>query len=97
MEPKKIKKLVLRPETIASLSGNEQNRIKGGRFATCDKACYDASDDWHSCEYYSAENSFMNCSVPCNDSFNGPCPDSHYMGCPNTDEETCIPHGGCCR
>lgn len=39
MAPKKIKKLTLKKETIANLSGDEQNRIKGG-MNTCDYACF---------------------------------------------------------
>ena len=30
MEPKKIKKLVLKQETISNLSGNEMDNVKGG-------------------------------------------------------------------
>jgi len=32
MEPKKINKLVLKPETIANLSNPEQNHVRGGTF-----------------------------------------------------------------
>jgi len=39
MEPKNVKKLVLKMETIANLSGYDQNRLKGGKLTDEGAGC----------------------------------------------------------
>ena len=89
MEQKKIKKLLLKKETISNLSSFEQNRILGGYNAPSLIIMFKECAEWHSVNEGA---SFCNPSY-CNDLSCAGGPNTCYQGgnCDSTDD----PDVGC--